>query len=176
MSQPLIRASTASDLDAIADIYAHYVRKSLCTFEENPPDAAEIGRRRTDVLARDLPFLVAEREGRVVGFCYAAPYRLRSAYRYSLEDSIYVATGCARLGIGLALITRLIEACTALGYRQMIAVIGDSANAASIGLHRAVGFHPAGTLKSAGYKLGRWVDSVLMQRPLGGGDLTLPDH
>jgi len=175
MPQILVRASTGGDLDSVATIYAHHVLHGSGTFEEEPPDLAELGRRRAEILGRGLPFLVAQHGGRVVGYAYAAPYRLRSAYRYTLEDSVYVAAECGRSGIGRALLSDLIARCDALGYRQMIAVIGDSSNAASIGLHGAMGFHPAGTLKSAGYKLGRWVDSVLMQRPLGPGDAVTPN-
>ena len=174
MQKPLIRASTAADLEAITAIYAHHVLNGTGTFEEVPPSAAEMGRRRDDVLERRLPHLVALQDGRVVGFAYAAPYRLRSAYRYTLEDSVYVAADCRRLGIGRALLGRLIEDCAGQGYRQLVAVIGDSGNEGSIRLHGALGFYPVGTLRSAGYKLGRWVDSVLMQRPLGPGDSTPP--
>lgn len=169
-----IRASTADDLAAITRIYGHHVLNGSGTFEEEPPSIAEMGRRRDDVRTRGLPHLVAERDGQVLGFAYAAPYRLRSAYRFTLEDSVYVTEDQRRTGIGRALLAKLIEDCSAQGYRQMIAVIGDSGNTGSIGLHGALGFRHAGTLHAAGFKLGRWVDSVLMQRALGQGDSTPP--
>jgi phosphinothricin acetyltransferase len=171
----VVRASVDADAPDIAAIYADHVRHGLASFEEVPPDAAELARRRRAVLAEGLPYLVAARAGRIVGYAYAAPYRARAAYRYSVEDSVYVATDCGRQGIGRALLAPLIVAATAAGKRQMIAVIGDSANHASIGLHAALGFRHAGTLTAVGFKLGRWVDSVLMQRPLGPGDGALPD-
>lgn len=170
-----VRDSAEADVAAIAAIYAHHVRHGLASFEEEPPAAAEIGRRRAEVLARALPYLVASGpEARVLGFAYAAPYRTRSAYRFTLEDSIYIAPDAARRGIGRALLGELIARCTAAGYRQMMAVIGDSANAGSIGLHERLGFARVGTLPAVGFKHGRWVDSVLMQRALGAGDQTLP--
>jgi phosphinothricin acetyltransferase len=150
------------------------VRTALASFELTPPDAAEIARRRVDVLARGLPYVVAELAGAVVGFAYAAPYRLRPAYRYTVEDSVYVHRDAAGRGVGRELLERLIADCAAAGYRQMIGVIGDSGNAASIGLHAACGFARAGLLPAVGFKFGRWVDSVLMQRPLGEGDATPP--
>lgn len=169
-----VRASTAEDLAAITRIYGHHVLNGSGTFEEEPPSTAEMGRRRDDVRARGLPHLVAERDGQVLGFAYAAPYRLRSAYRYTLEDSVYVAEDRRRTGIGHALLVQLIDECSTQGYRQLIAVIGDSGNTGSIGLHGALGFRHAGTLHAAGFKLGRWVDSVLMQRALGQGSSTPP--
>jgi phosphinothricin acetyltransferase len=171
-----LRDATDADLAAIAAIYAHHVRTGRASFELEPPSEAEIGRRRADVLARGLPYLVAELDGTVVGFAYAGPYRPRPAYRYTLEDSVYVAPDAARRGAGLALLAALIERCTGLGYRAMVAVIGDSANAASIRLHEKAGFSHAGTLRSVGWKLGQWTDSVLMIRPLGPGDATPPDR
>ncbi len=170
-----LREAADSDLAAIRDIYAHYVATSLASFEETPPDAAEMARRRRELLARGLPFLVAEADGAVVGFAYAAPYRLRSAYRFTVEDSIYVAPGALGRGIGQMLLKGLVARCAELGYRQMVAVIGDSANAASIRTHERVGFRRVGLLPAVGFKFGRWVDSVLMQRPLGDGDATTPD-
>ena len=170
----VLRPALRTDAAAIAAIYAPHVLNSLATFEEVPPDADEIARRLDDVLGRGLPYLVAEQGGAVVGYAYAAPYRTRSAYRFSIEDSIYVAADRPGQGIGSALLAALIERCTALGYRQMIAVIGDSGNEASIGLHARHGFMPAGVMRSIGFKLGRWVDSVMMVRPLGDGNRTLP--
>jgi L-amino acid N-acyltransferase YncA len=170
-----IRDSTEADLAAIAAIYAHHVRAGFGSFEEVPPEVAELARRRSEVLARDLPYLVASDGGAaILGYAYASPYRTRSAYRFTVEDSIYVAAGAERRGIGLALLAGLIERCTAAGYRQMVAVIGDSANASSIGLHARLGFRPVGILSAIGFKHGRWVDSVLMQRELGAGDTNLP--
>jgi phosphinothricin acetyltransferase len=155
-------------------IYAHHVSHGLASFEEVPPALAEMQRRHAEVLAQGLPYLVAEEEGAVLGYGYCSPYRTRSAYRFALEDSVYVKEGLQRRGVGRALLEELIARCERLGYRQLIAVIGDSANAASIGLHAKLGFVRAGTLRSVGYKFGRWVDSVTMQRPLGGGDMTPP--
>lgn len=171
---PVIRPSQEDDLAAICAIYAHHVSYGLATFEEAPPDVAELGRRRAELLARGLPHLVAELDGVVVGYAYAGPYRPRPAYRHTVEDSVYLAPQHVRRGVGRALLAQLIDACTAAGYRQMVAVIGDSANAPSIGLHAALGFREAGLLRSVGFKLGRWVDTVLMQRPLGPGDAELP--
>lgn len=170
----LIRDSRPDDLDRIQAIYAHHVLNGLASFEETPPDAAELARRRGDVLERGFPYLVADIDGRIAGYAYAGPYRLRSAYRYTVEDSIYVDPGCTGAGVGRALLSALIGRCTAAGCRQMVAVIGDSGNAASIGLHRALGFTPAGVLTSIGFKFGRWVDSVLMQRALGPGNTAPP--
>ena len=133
-----------------------------------------MARRRAAVLESRLPYRVAEYEGAVKGFAYAGPYRYRPAYRYSLENSVYVASDALRLGLGRLLLEDLIERCTALGYRQMVAIIGDSQNQASINLHAQLGFETTGVLKSVGFKFGRWVDSVIMQRPLGDGDGTLP--
>ena len=170
----VLRASAAADVAAITSIYAHHVREGLGSFEETPPAAEEVARRREAVLGLGLPFTVAEEGGRVVGYAYAQPYRPRSAYRFSLEDSIYVAPDCARRGIGGALLADLVERCARMGYRQMVAVIGDSANLASIRLHEKLGFARIGVQPAIGFKLGRWVDSVLMQRALGPGAQSLP--
>ena len=169
-----LRDSTPGDVEAIAAIYAHHVRFGLGTFEETPPPVDEIRRRREAVLALGLPFLVATTSERVVGYAYVGLYRTRSAYRYTLEDSIYIAPEAARRGVGRALLARLIERCDALGYRQMVAVIGDSDNQASIRLHAALGFERIGVQPAVGFKHGRWVDSILMQRTLGAGSATLP--
>lgn len=167
----IIRPSSAADLPAAQAIYAHHVRTGTASFELDPPELAEMARRRSALLDRGLPWLVAENaEGAVVGYAYAGPYRTRPAYDWTLEDSIYIAPQWVGRGVGKGLLARLLDDCTALGYRQMIAVIGDSANAGSIGLHRACGFTDAGLLKAVGWKFGRWIDSVLMQRPLGAGD------
>jgi phosphinothricin acetyltransferase len=172
MSAIGIRDSRADDIAAIHAIYAHHVRHGLGSFEEVPPDAEDLGRRRADILARGLPYVVATLDGAVVGYAYVGPYRTRSAYRFTLEDSVYVAAGHAGRGIGKSLLAELLRRSEGLGYRQMIAVIGDSANQGSIRLHRALGFTECGLLRSVGFKFGRWVDSVLMQRPLGGADAT----
>ena len=168
------RDSTDADLDEVRAIYSHHVLHGLASFEEIAPDLAELGSRRAAVLARGLPYLVAESDSRVVGYAYATPYRPRSAYRHSLEDSVYVRDGFAGRGIGAALLGELVERCSRGPWRQMIAVIGDSANEPSIALHRKLGFREAGTLDAVGFKFGRWVDSILMQRALGAGSRTLP--
>jgi L-amino acid N-acyltransferase YncA len=170
-----VRDAEDADMPDVAAIYAHHVRFGLGSFEEEPPGEAELRRRRDEVRARGLPYLVAAgRDGTVLGYAYAAPYRTRSAYRYSVEDSIYVAPDAARQGVGHALLAAVIERSTRLGYRQMVAVIGDSGNSGSIGLHERLGFRRVGLLPAVGFKHGRWVDSVLMQRPLGPGSDALP--
>jgi L-amino acid N-acyltransferase YncA len=172
---PIIRDALDADLPAIAAIYAHHVRTGLGSFEEEPPAVEELARRRAEVLARRLPYLVAtEPRGGILGYAYASPYRSRTAYRYSVEDSIYVAAEAGRRGAGRALLSELIQRCTADGYRQMVAVIGDSGNLGSIGLHAGLGFRHIGLLPAIGFKFGRWVDSILMQRDLGPGATTLP--
>ncbi|MGI9169300.1 MAG: GNAT family N-acetyltransferase [Caulobacteraceae bacterium] len=170
----IVRPATAGDAAAVAAIYGHHVLHGAGTFEEEPPDLAETARRLGAVTAFGLPFLVAEKDGEVAGFAYAAPFRPRAAYRYTVEDSVYVAPGLLRAGIGRALLAGVIAASEARGLRQMMTVIGDGANAASIGLHRALGFEMAGTCRAVGFKHGRWLDTVWMQRPLNGGDATLP--
>ena len=170
-----IRDAADDDLAVITGIYEHHVRKGLGSFEEEPPPQAEIARRRADVLAKGLPYIVAVgAAGAILGYAYAAPYRARSAYRFSVEDSIYVAAGNAGRGVGRALLAALVTRCTEAGYRQMVAVIGDSGNAGSIALHERLGFRRVGLLPAIGFKHGRWVDSVLMQRELGEGAATLP--
>jgi phosphinothricin acetyltransferase len=178
MSEPTfsIRPAADADFDAIQRIYAHHVLHGLASFEETPPDAAELMRRWRAIADAGLPYLCATEDagGALVGYAYAGPYRPRSAYRFTVEDSVYVAPGQAGRGIGRALLRQLIEICINLGKRQMIAVIGDSGNAASIALHRACGFELTGTFLAIGFKHGRWVDSVLMQRALGPGSTTKP--
>ncbi len=174
-----IRDARPADLEPIQRIYAHHVLHGLASFEEVPPDLAEITRRYEAVREGGLPYLVAEGErgpgGRgVLGYSYATLYRTRSAYRFALEDSIYIEDGLRGRGLGRLLLGALLERCEALPYRQMVAVIGDSGNTPSIALHAALGFQHAGVLPAVGFKFGRWVDTVLMQRPLGGGDTTLP--
>lgn len=169
-----MRPAVPEDVPAIHAIYSHHVLHGLASFEEVPPPLEEMQRRFDDVRSRGLPWLAADFGGALVGYGYCAPYRSRSAYRYALEDSVYVRQGSEGRGVGGALLRALIAACEELGYRSIIAVIGDSANAASINLHASFGFVRVGTLRSAGFKFGRWVDSVLMQRPLGPGDATPP--
>jgi L-amino acid N-acyltransferase YncA len=172
----MIRASADSDVAASAEIYAHYVRNATSTFEINPPDIEEMALRRSDTVRRGLPHLVAEVEGRVVGYAYAVSYRPRPAYRFTVEDSIYIHPAHTGRGLGRLLLAAVIEACEQAGYRQMVAVIGGSDNAPSIGLHASFGFVPAGLLRSVGFKFGRWLDSVLMQRRLGNGDGTAAEE
>ena len=161
-------------MSAVAGIYAKHVLHGLASFEEVPPPLDEIKSRRAGVLKLGLPYLVAELDGHVVGYSYATFYRARPAYRYTVEDSVYVADGLHGRGIGTALLAELIARCEQGPWRQMLAVIGDSANAPSIALHRRMGFTSCGTLASVGFKLGRWVDSVFMQRALGPGDSLQP--
>jgi phosphinothricin acetyltransferase len=170
----LVRPSADADIPAITGIYGHHVLHGLASFEEVAPAVEEMARRRADILSKGFPYLVAEGAGQVVGYAYCSGYRPRSGYRFSVEDSIYVAPGRGGAGIGSLLLPRLVDAATALGARQMIAVIGDSANHGSIRLHARFGFRHAGTLEAIGFKLGRWVDSVLMQRALGEGSSSLP--
>ena len=170
----LIRPAAAQDLTAIQSIYAYHVLHGLASFEEEPPSVEEMRRRYEEVTAQGLPYVAAEDNGEVLGYGYCTLYRSRSAYRYTLEDAIYVRHGLQGKGIGKALLAELVARCQVLDYRQMIAVIGDSANAASIALHASLGFVRAGNLRSSGYKFGRWVDSVLMQLPLGEGDGSKP--
>ena len=165
-----IRPSRPEDLPAITRIYAWNVENGTGTFELDVPDEAEMARRRDDVLSRGLPWLVAERGGRVLGYAYANPFRPRRAYRFCLEDSIYLDPQARGQGVGKLLLAELIARCEATGARQMIAVIGDAANAASLGVHRALGFEMVGTMRSAGWKLDAWRDIVIMQRALGPGD------
>jgi len=175
----IIRAATEADAEALAAIYGHAVLHGFGTFEENPPSPAEMEARRAAIADRGLPYLVAEdvldSGGRVLGFAYAAPFRPRQAYRYTVEDSVYVAPEAVGRGVGRAVLSAVITACEGLGVRQVVAVIGDSSNAASIGLHRTLGFEHAGVGKSFGFKHGRWVDIVWMQKALNGGDQRPPD-
>jgi phosphinothricin acetyltransferase len=175
MTPPRIRPGRDADIPAIAAIYAHWVTHGLASFELDPPDAAEMARRRASVLAGGHPYLVAERDGGVAGYAYASAWRPRPAYRFAVENSVYVAPNAMRGGIGAALLDALIAACTARGCRLMVAVIGDSANAPSIRLHARAGFARAGLLPAVGWKHGRWVDSVLMTRPLGPGAAAPPE-
>jgi len=165
-----VRDARHADIGAIQSIYAHHVDQGLASFEEQAPDRNEMRRRFDDIAARGLPYVVGCIGGAVAGYGYCAPYRARSAYRYVLEDSVYVDPAYLRRGVGRALLAALIERAAALGYRQMIAVIGDSAHLPSIRVHADAGFLRVGTLRSVGFKFGRWVDTVIMQRPLGPGD------
>jgi phosphinothricin acetyltransferase len=170
----ILRDAQAGDAPALAAIYGHHVLKGLGTFEESAPTAGEIAARLKAVQARTLPYLVAEAEEGVLGFAYASPFRGRAAYRYTVEDSVYVAPGKAGRGIGKALVQAVIDRCEALGLRQMIAIIGDSGNAGSIGLHRSLGFELMAAMPAVGFKQRRWVDIVWMQRALGVGSSQPP--
>ena len=169
-----LRPATTADLPAIGAIYGHHVLTGLASFETEAPAVAEMTRRFEAIAGAGYPYLIAEQHGRVLGYAYANVYRTRPAYRFTVENSIYVAHPAVGRGIGRALLLRLIDDCAALGYRQMLAVIGDSGNAASIGLHRACGFEMKAVLDAVGFKFGRWVDSVLMQRALGDGAQSPP--
>jgi len=169
-----IRDATGLDIPGIAAIYRRYVLEGLASFEIEPPPPEELDRRRAALQDSGYPYYVAEMDGRVAGYAYAAPYRPRVAYRHTVEDSIYVSADAGQRGIGSALLDRLIAHCTDQGYRQMIAVIGDSANTGSVRVHEKAGFERVGFLPSIGFKLDQWVDSILMQRPLGEGDTTKP--
>ena len=174
MSDVSIRPATPADISAITRIYAHAVRHGIASFELEPPDEAEMMRRQRALLDDGYPYLVAEIGGALAGYAYAGPYRARPAYRYTVENSIYIAPEAHRRGIGRALLDRLISECEARNYRLMIAVIGDSGQTPSIELHRAAGFKMVGALEAVGYKFNRWLDSVLMQRPLGKGSSAPP--
>jgi phosphinothricin acetyltransferase len=172
---PPIRAAAPADIPAITAIYAEAVSFGTATFELEPPSVAEMRSRFDTLMAGNFPYIVAEEAGRVLGYAYAGTYRARPAYRFVVEDSIYLATGARGKGVGKALLTELIRLSTERGFRQMLAVIGDSANAASIGLHKSCGFTPSGTFHAVGWKFGRWLDSVQMQLALGeGGEAPAP--
>ena len=174
-STPLVRPATAADIPAIAAIYRHHVLHGLASFELDPPDSDEIARRFIAIRELGLPYLAAEIDGRLVGYAYASVYRARPAYRYTVEDSVYVDKDHAGLGIGSGLMPPLIAGCVKAGRRQIIAVIGDSANLGSIRLHEKFGFERVGLLPAIGFKFGRWVDSVLMQKEVGDGQRSPPD-
>jgi phosphinothricin acetyltransferase len=170
----VIRPATLADIPAITAIYAHAVEYGTASFEIEPPGEQEMASRFCTLAGGGFPYLVAESDGAVRGYAYAGPYRARIAYRYTVEDSVYVAPDCHRQGIGRALMEELLSQAGALGFRQMIAVIGDSGQFSSIALHRAAGFQMVGTFAAVGFKFGRWLDTVLMQRTLGAGAATLP--
>jgi phosphinothricin acetyltransferase len=170
----VVRDSTEADMETVQAIYAHHVLTGIASFETAPPVLAEMRERRLGILESGLPYLVAETGGRVLGYCYAGLYHRRAAYQNTVEDSVYVAEGAAGRGVGTALLAALIARCEAGPWRQMLAVIGNSGNAGSIALHRRFGFSDAGILRSVGFKHGRWVDVVLMQRALGKGDASEP--
>ena len=174
MTRILIRPSTDDDLPAVTAIYGWHVRHGTGTFEVEPPTVDDMARRRDDVVAKDLPYLVLEEAGAVCGYAYANQFRPRPAYRFCLEDSVYLAADKAGRGYGRLLLTELLARCEAAGARQMLAVIGDSQNVGSIGVHRALGFAHTGTIEAAGWKFDRWLDVVVMQRQLGPGAATAP--
>jgi phosphinothricin acetyltransferase len=170
-----IRPSRDDDVEAITAIYAHHVLHGTGTFETEPPTAADMAARRADVLSRNLPYLVAERDGELLGFAYCNWFKPRPAYRFSAEDSIYLAENARGQGLGTKLLAALGQAAEAVGVRKLIAVIGDSANAGSVGVHRAQGFSHVGVLKDCGWKFGEWRDVVLMEKVLGEGSSTRPE-
>ena len=176
MNDVSIRTATSADIAAITRIYAHAVAYGTASFELEPPDEADMARRQSALLARNFPYIVAELASAVVGYAYAGPYRDRRAYDWCVEDSIYIAPQFHRQGIGRLLLMRLIAESEACGFRQMLGVIGDSANTASVAVHTAVGFRLIGNFQSIGFKHGRWLDTVLMQRSLGSGDASPPDN
>lgn len=173
---PLIRPSTEADIPAITRLYAHHVLHGTGTFETTPPSEEEMTARRADVLGKGLPWLVIEDNANVIGYAYGNWFKPRPAYRYSVEDSIYLAPEAAGKGLGRALLAELLATLERSGIRKVMAVIGDSANAGSIGVHRALGFETVGVVKACGWKLGRWLDIVLMEKPLGAGDSRPPDE
>lgn len=173
---PLIRPSRDEDLDAIARIYGHHVLHGTGTFETTPPTVPDMATRRADVLGKNLPWLVVEDAGQVLGFAYGNWFKPRPAYRFSVEDSIYLAPEAAGKGLGRLLLTELLAQLERRGIRKVMAVIGDSANAGSVGVHTALGFERVGVVRSCGWKFGRWLDIVMMEKALGAGDSTPPDE
>ncbi|MFC5520902.1 GNAT family N-acetyltransferase [Polaromonas jejuensis] len=171
---PLIRPSRDEDIPAITAIYAHHVLHGTGTFETEPPSVADMTARRADVLSKGLPYLVAEQHGKIAGFAYGNWFKPRPAYRYSVEDSIYLAPELHRQGLGRALLAELLARCEAVGIRKVMAIVGDSANAGSIGVHRALGFTQVGLIEACGWKFGAWRDIVILQKTLGPGDTQPP--
>ena len=172
---PLIRSSHDTDLPAITAIYAHHVLHGTGTFETEPPTVADMAARRADVLGKGLPYLVVEQDGQILGFAYCNWFKPRPAYRFSAEDSIYMADAARGKGLGRQLLDALCSAAEAAGVRKLLAVIGDSANTGSVGVHRGAGFTHIGVMRSVGWKFGAWRDVVLMEKPLGAGDTTSPE-
>lgn len=171
-----IRSATASDMPAITALYATEVCDNVATYEYEPPDQAEMQRRWQGVVAQGLPYLVAELDGRFAGYAYASSYRTREGYRWTVEDTVYVHPDCVGRGVGSGLLRRLIDDCSALGLRQMVAVVGDVTNLASIALHEKFGFRTVGVFQGLGRKHERWLDTVQMQLALGDGSETAPDR
>jgi phosphinothricin acetyltransferase len=171
----IVRPATLDDVFAIAAIYGHHVMHGVGTFEEAPPSPSDIAERMKAVQDKGFPWLVVEQDGRIVAYAYAGPYHRRSAYRFTAEDSVYVADGERGKGYGRAALAAVIDACEAMGLHRIVAVIGDSQNEGSIALHRTLGFSFCGTLPAVGYKAGQWLDVVFMQLPLNGGDAGQPD-
>ncbi|HEV2673983.1 MAG TPA: GNAT family N-acetyltransferase [Aliidongia sp.] len=174
MTEIILRDAEVADMPAIAAIYAHHVQTGYGSFEEIPPSVEEMVRRFDNIRARGLPWRLAELDGRIVGYCYVSPYQARSAYRFTVQDSIYIDERFLNRGIGSALLGSIIEICTALGYRQMMAGVGDSGNEGSLRLHTRMGFRTVGHAVGVGIKFGRWLDLVLLQRPLGQDRTDLP--
>ena len=172
---PIIRSSLDADLPAITTIYAHHVLNGTGTFETEAPSLHDMTDRRADVLSKGLPYLVAVGDGRIIGFAYGNWFKPRPAYRYSVEDSIYLARDQHRKGLGRALLAELVARCEAVGIRKMMAIVGDSANSGSVGVHLALGFQQVGKIDACGWKFGAWRDIVIMQKTLGLGD-TQPPH
>jgi L-amino acid N-acyltransferase YncA len=170
----IVRPAINADAAAVQAIYAHHVLHGTGTFEEDPPTVADMEGRMEAILRRGLPYLVAEIDGKVAGFAYAGPFRMRAAYRYTAEDSVYIAPDRVGQGVGKRLVEEVVGVCERLGMHQLLAVIGDSANQASIGVHRSCGFEMIGTMPGVGYKFGRWLDVVLMSKPLNGGVEVAP--
>ena len=173
--KPQLRAATPADVSDIQPLYALEVREGVATYEYDAPDEAEMARRMRELIAAGFPYLIAQLDGVFAGYAYASAYRGRAGYRWTVEDTVYVAPAAQGRGVGRALLSRLIADCEALGFRQMIAVIGDAGNGASVALHQKLGFRTVGIFSGMGRKHGRWLDNVQMQRALGGGDETPPD-
>ena len=176
MPPPTLRAAKPSDIPAITAIYRPAVLEGTASFELEPPGEEEMLRRFEAITDAGYPYFVAELDGRVAGYAYASAYRTRPGYRFTVENSVYIAPDAQGKGIGRVLLAALIDTCTAKGFRLMVAVIGDTANFASISLHRRAGFRFCGTIHSVGYKFGRWLDSVIMELPLGDGDTSAPNE
>lgn len=173
---PTIRPTSDADVDAITAIYGHHVLHGTGTFETTPPSAADMAGRRADVLAKGLPYIALEEGGQLLGFAYCNWFKPRPAYRFSAEDSIYLHPDARGKGFGKLLLTELAAQAQAVGVRKLIAVIGDSANQGSVGVHAACGFSHVGLIKSCGWKFGKWLDIVLMEKPLGEADTTAPQE